>query len=70
MICNCSIPISFCSCDHNPWTYISLERSLDEEERAGCFAFIVLWVSYYYECHVALSRGVVGWSAVRDCNSY
>ena len=36
-------------------------------ERAGCFAFIVFWMSYYCQCAVALPHGAVGWSAVCDC---
>ena len=40
---------------------------LGEEERAGCFAFIVLLVSCYCKCSVALSHGAMGWSAVCDC---
>ena len=37
---------------------------LDEEERAGCFAFIVFWMSCYCNCPVALPHRPVGWSAV------
>ena len=40
---------------------------LDEEKRAGCFAFIVFLMSYYCKCPEALPHGAVGWSAVRDC---
>ena len=40
---------------------------LEEEERADCFAFIVLRMSCNCKCSVALTRGVVGWSAVCDC---
>ena len=29
---------------------------LDQEERAGCFAFIVLWMSCYRKCSVALPQ--------------
>ena len=39
---------------------------LEQEERAGCFAFIVFRMSCYCKCPVALPRGVVGWSAVCD----
>ena len=39
---------------------------LDEEERAGCFAFIVSWVSCLCKCPVALPHGAVGESAVCD----
>ena len=31
---------------------------LDEEERAGCFAFIVFWMSCHCKCPVALPHGV------------
>ena len=40
---------------------------LGEEERAGCFPFIVLLVSCYCKCSAALSHGAMGWSAVCDC---
>ena len=39
----------------------------EEEEGAGCFAFIVLWMSWYVKCSVAFPHGAVGWSAVCDC---
>ena len=42
---------------------------LEEEERAGCFAFIVLQMSCFCICSVALPYGAVGWSAVCDCDS-
>ena len=48
--------LSFLVCNH-----------LDEEERAGCFAFIVFRMSCYCKCPVALPHGAVGWSAVCDC---
>ena len=32
-----------------------------------CFAFIVLRMSCYCKCSVAIPRGAVGWSAVCDC---
>ena len=39
-----------------------------DEERAGCFVFIVFWMSNCYcKCPVALPYGAVGWSAVCDC---
>ena len=38
-----------------------------EEERSGCFAFIVFWMSCYCKCPVALPLCAVGWSAVCDC---
>ena len=37
-----------------------------EEERTGSFAFIVLWISCYCKCSVALPHDVVGWSGVYD----
>ena len=41
---------------------------LEEEEKAGCFAFIVLQMYCYYNYSVALPHGAVGWSAVVcDC---
>ena len=36
---------------------------LEEEEKAGCFAIIVL----HMYCSVALPHGAVGWSAVCHC---
>ena len=41
---------------------------LEEEEKAGCFAIIVLQMSCYYTCFVALPHGAVAWSAVCDCD--
>ena len=41
---------------------------LEEEARAGCFAFVVLRMSCYCICSVSLPYGVVGWSAVCDCD--
>ena len=40
---------------------------LEEEEKAGCFAIIVLQMYFYYKCSVALSHSAVGWTAVCDC---
>ena len=40
---------------------------LEEEERAGCSAFIVLRMSCYCKCFVALPHGAMGWSEVCDC---
>ena len=40
---------------------------LEEEEKAGCFAIIVLQIYCFYECSVALPHSTVGWSAVCDC---
>ena len=39
---------------------------LEDEERAGCFAFIVLQMSCYCKYHVTLPHGAVGWSALFD----
>ena len=39
---------------------------LEEEEKAGCFAIIVLQIYCYYKCSVALPHGALGWSAVCD----
>ena len=39
-------------------------NNLEEEERAGCFAFIALLVSCYCKYSVTLPHGAVGWSAV------
>ena len=40
---------------------------LKEEEKADCFAIIVLQMYLYCKCYVALPHGAVGWSAVCDC---
>ena len=40
---------------------------LEEEERAGSFAFIVLRISCYCKCSVAFPHDVVSWSGVYDC---
>ena len=40
---------------------------LEEEEKSGCFAIIVLQVYCYYECSVTLPHGAVDWSAVCNC---
>ena len=39
------------------------------EEKAGCSAVIVLQMSCYCKCSVALPHGSMGWSAVCDCGS-
>ena len=41
---------------------------LEEEEKAGCYTFIVLQIYCYYKYFVALPHGAVGWSAVCDCS--
>ena len=40
---------------------------LEEEQKAGCFAVIVLQMFFYYNCSVTLPYGAVGLSAVCDC---
>ena len=40
---------------------------LEEEERAGSFAFIAFWISCYCKCSVAFPNDVVGWSGVYIC---
>ena len=40
---------------------------LEEEERAGCFAFIDLQMSCYCICSVTLPHGAVGCSALTVC---
>ena len=40
---------------------------LEEEEKVGHFAVIVLQMYCYYICSVALPHGAVGWSAGSDC---
>ena len=40
---------------------------LEEGERAGCFAFIVLWISCCCKCFVTHLHFAVGWSVVCDC---
>ena len=39
----------------------------DLEKKTGCFTLIVYLVFCDCYCSVALSYGVVGWSAVCDC---
>ena len=42
-------------------------NDIEEEERADCFAFIVLQMASYCKCPVALPHSAVGWSAVCNC---
>ena len=49
------------------WYALLCAIHLEEEERAGCFAFIVLRMSCCCKCTVALPHCVVCWSAVCDC---
>ena len=39
----------------------------DVEERAGCFAFIVFWMSCYCKAPVSHPHGAVAGSAACDC---
>ena len=55
LVCNTLCPFKFCT-------------HLDEEERSGCFAFIVFCMSCYCKCSVALPHGAMGWPAVCDCD--
>ena len=43
---------------------------LKRRRRAGCFAIIVLRMSYYCKCSVTLSRVAVGLSAVCNCGFF
>ena len=40
---------------------------LEEEEKTGCFAFVVIQMQCYYQSSVALPHGAVGWSTVCNC---
>ena len=40
---------------------------LEEEEKASCFAIVVLQMYCYFKRSVELPRGAVCWSAVSDC---
>ena len=46
---------------------LAITMYLDEEEKAGSFAFIVFWMSCHCKCPVALTHGAVGGSGVCDC---
>ena len=46
------------------WHKIFSER---KEEKAGCFAIIVLQMYCYYKCFVTIPHGAVGWSSVCEC---
>ena len=37
-------------------------QTIEEEEKAGCFAIIVLQMYCDYKCSLALPHGAVGWS--------
>ena len=47
---------------------LSFCNHLEEEERAGYFAFIVLLMSRNCKCSVTLPHGAMGWTAVCDCS--
>ena len=53
LLCITLCPFQFCN-------------HIEEEDKAGCFAIIVLKMYCYYKCSVALPRGAVGWSVVCD----
>ena len=53
LLCITLCPLWFCN-------------NLEEEEKADCFASIVLQMYCYYKYSVALPRGAVSWSAVCD----
>ena len=44
-----------------------LSYHLEEEEKAGFFAIIVLKMYCYYKCSLALPHGALGWSELCDC---
>ena len=46
----------------------SVNYHLEVEEIECCFAFIVLQMSCYCECSVALPHVPVGWSSVTSCD--
>ena len=40
---------------------ILVGNHLEEEEKAGCFAFIVLQMYCFFKCYVTLPHSTVGW---------
>ena len=54
LVCITLRPSSFCN-------------HLEEEERAGSFTFIVVWISCYCKCSVTFPHDIVGWSGVYNC---
>ena len=59
--------IHCCYCLHCVWDCVVLGvlsslAFFAEEERAGCFTLVVLWLS----CYMPLPRGAVDWLAVCD----
>ena len=58
-------PIGVCLCFVvNYFVSFLVLHQLEEQERAGCFAFIVLRMFCYFKYSVTLPHGAVGWSAV------
>ena len=49
------------------YVHSSFAFILKKEEKAGCFAFIVLQMSCYCKCSVGLPHSAMDWSAVCDC---
>ena len=43
-------------------------NNLNEEERAGCLAFIDFHMPCYCKCLVALPDSALSWSALCDCD--
>ena len=64
MYFNCLWEFCVCLCFCYALLYV---HSIEEEEKAGCFAITFLKMYCYYKCSVALPHGAVGWSAVCDC---
>ena len=60
--------VCLCFVMHYFVSILVLQSSLrGREEKAGCFAIIVLQVYCCYKFAVALPHGAVGWSAVCGC---
>ena len=64
IVCGSSVFVSVLLCV-TLWPF-QFCNHLKEEEKAGCFAIIVLEMYCYNKCYVALPHGAVGWSAVCD----
>ena len=56
LFCYALLCVHFIFCNH-----------LEEEEKAGCFAIVVLQMYCYYKWYVALPHGAVAWFALCDC---
>ena len=50
-----------------PFKSVIVKYVVSREERAGCLTLIVLLVSWWCKCPVALPHGNVGLSAVCEC---